>query len=713
MGATMPSSRLLAGIALVVLALSLAAGASAATKPDLGRTLRAGGLVLVVRHAHTDQSKQDQDPIVLSKCSTQRNLSAQGRADARAIGRSVRRLNLRIGKVLSSAYCRTLETARLAFGRPTISPALLNTIASAHDARWRRQIQAACRLMGSKPAKGSLTVLVTHGILVTEATGQSLEEGEAMVLRPLGKSRFRVVGRVMPREWAALRVGPAARRPAVREYRVSAGSHPHDVAPAADGTVWYTAQSAGALGRLDPKTGKTTHVPLGDGSAPHGVIVGPDGAAWVTDGGINAIVRVDHETLDVKRFPLPASSGYANLNTATFDRSGVLWFTGQSGIYGRLDPKAGEVRVFQAPGGSGPYGIATTPQGDVWYASLAGSHIAQIDVDSGKATVVRPPTPGQGARRIWSDSRGRLWVSEWNAGKLGRYDPAKKRWREWRLPGAAQPYAVYVDDEDVVWLSDFGRSAIVRFTPKNGRFTRFPLRTSANVRQLLGRPGELWGAESGTDRLVVIRQDGSAGLRAHRPDRDDEPDEDDGGEHAARFHEPLVPLSHRKAGEDQGNDEPQRAEVADDVADPDPGRVVLGVAELLAVDPLGADPEHDVGRQPHDEQRAERHALQELGLRGARRGELGHRGDRDRAEEHRRPRDVQEQREVPAVGSDRGEHARHAPGFQIMSSRMRITSTHALTWSQNARVAPMLAASSGLRGEPDETSCAAVSAVAR
>jgi virginiamycin B lyase len=215
-------------------------------------------------------------------------------------------------------------------------------------------------------------------------------------------------------------------------------------------------------------------------------------------------VRVDPETLEVKRYLLPASSGYTNLNTATFDRRGRLWFTGQSGIYGRLDPRTGALRVFRAPGGAGPYGIATTPGGQVWYASLAGSHIARIDVASGKATPVQPPTQGQGARRIWSDSHGRLWVSEWNAGKLARYDPATRRWREWRLPGRAQPYAVYVDDRDIVWLTDFGSSAIVRFDPAARRFTRIRLRPEANVRQLLGRPGELWGAESGADRLVSV-----------------------------------------------------------------------------------------------------------------------------------------------------------------------------------------------------------------
>jgi virginiamycin B lyase len=301
-----------------------------------------------------------------------------------------------------------------------------------------------------------------------------------------------------------LRSLSAAQALRVAEYMVPAGSGPHDVAPARDGTVWYTAQASGKLGRLNPATRKVTEVALGDGSAPHGVIIGPDGAAWVTDGGLNAIVRVDPGTLAVKRYALPASSGYANLNTATFDRRGRLWFTGQSGIYGRLDPRSGMLRVFRAPGGRGPYGIATTPGGCVWYASLAGSHIARINLDTGKATVVRPPTRGQGARRIWSDSRGRLWVSEWNAGRVARYDPKTRRWREWRLPGAAQPYAVYVDDLDIVWLTDFGTGAIVRFDPRTQRFTRFRLRPNANVRQLLGRPGVVWGAESGADRLVSI-----------------------------------------------------------------------------------------------------------------------------------------------------------------------------------------------------------------
>src|SRR5712692_7690665 len=112
----------------------------------------------------------------------------------------------------------------------------------------------------------------------------------------------------------SLSVRPAqGATPTFQEYPVPSGSNPHDVAPAPDGTVWYTAQATGELGRLDPASGATHHVRLGQGSAPHGVIVGPDGAAWVTDGGLNAIVRVDSTTEAVDVFPLPGAN--ANLNT--------------------------------------------------------------------------------------------------------------------------------------------------------------------------------------------------------------------------------------------------------------------------------------------------------------------------------------------------------------------------------------------------------------
>ena len=282
----------------------------------------------------------------------------------------------------------------------------------------------------------------------------------------------------------------------------------HDVAPAPDGGVWYSAQRSGHLGWFDPKSGRSDLVALGSGSSPHGVIQGPDKAAWLTDSGLNAMVRVSWPDRVVRVYALPAGTPYANLNTAAFDADGDCWFTGQSGYVGRVAVKTGVVTVQESPRGRGPYGICTTPAGEVWWCSLAGSYIARIDRRTGASTVVEPPTRGQGARRVWSDSRGRIWVAEWLSGQLSVHDPAGGRWQQWRVPGDnPKPYAVYVDERDQVWLSDFGANVVWRFDPRSERFAErigFP-REATNMRQILGRPGEVWLPESGTEHITVIR----------------------------------------------------------------------------------------------------------------------------------------------------------------------------------------------------------------
>jgi virginiamycin B lyase len=188
-------------------------------------------------------------------------------------------------------------------------------------------------------------------------------------------------------------------------FPVQAGEHPHDVAPAPDGTVWYTGQRTGVLGRLDPKTGSIERIPLGKGSAPHGVIVGPDGAAWLTDSGQNAIVRVDPKTKEVNTWPLPASRAGANLNTAAFDGKGRIWFTGQTGIYGRLDPTTGKMDVWDAPKGVGPYGITARLQATFITYRLPAAFSASRTWRPA-TTVIEPKTENAGTRRVWSDSRG-------------------------------------------------------------------------------------------------------------------------------------------------------------------------------------------------------------------------------------------------------------------------------------------------------------------
>ena len=296
----------------------------------------------------------------------------------------------------------------------------------------------------------------------------------------------------------------------IRTYNVRPGSGSRDVACNADGTVWFCGQRDGTLNLLDPRDGGLKVVTLGPGAAPHGVVVGPDGAAWVTEGGQNSIARVDAKDHRVQLWKLNGGPSYANLNTLVFDKQGTLWFTGQGGVIGRFEPSAEKMQVWDAPRGNGPYGIALTPQGTVWYVSLAGNYLAEIDRATGAPRIVEPPTPQQGARRVWSDSQGRLWISEWNSGNVSMHDPSNGdgdgSWKKWKLPGERpRCYSVYVDDRDAVWLTDFAANAIVRFDPKTETFLSFPSdKSGANVRQMAGRPGEAWGGESGTNRMVVI-----------------------------------------------------------------------------------------------------------------------------------------------------------------------------------------------------------------
>jgi virginiamycin B lyase len=310
----------------------------------------------------------------------------------------------------------------------------------------------------------------------------------------------------MPACSQAQPAAPATAGYETRVFQLPSGARPHDAAPGRPGEIWYTAQRQGALGIIDIASGRFRQVPLGPDSAPHGVVLGPDGMAWITDGGQNAIVRYNPATEALDVWKLPADSGYTNLNTGAFDRTGAHWFTGQNGIYGRADA-SGKVEVWKDPEGRGPYGIDDTPDGEIWYVSLAGSHLARVNRADGTVTTIEPPHEGAGLRRVWADSKGDLWITGWNSGKLYRYRPAAGEWTSFDLPGdKPQAYAVYVDERDDVWVTDFASNNTLVFDIASEKFvaTIPGSGPNAQVRQILGRGNEIYLPESGTDRLMLV-----------------------------------------------------------------------------------------------------------------------------------------------------------------------------------------------------------------
>ena len=255
------------------------------------------------------------------------------------------------------------------------------------------------------------------------------------------------------------------------------------------------------------------------------MIIGADGAAWLTEGGNDAIARVDLKTHEVKLFPLPKEFANANLNTPVMDKSGIVWFTGQAGVHGRLDPKVGKVEAWRSPR-RGTYGITVTPGNEIWYAALAGDHIGHVNRNTGEVEIVEPPRKGMGPRRIWSDSKGMLWASFWNGGGVGRYDPAKKSWTHYPMPQSKSgTYSVYVDDKDRVWATDWLANAIQRFDPGDGKVRDVPerqarLATSARCSAVRARPGAASPAPTGWWWCATDRQrSGRMSILVELPER--------------------------------------------------------------------------------------------------------------------------------------------------------------------------------------------------
>lgn len=200
-----------AGRTAVVLALAGVLGGCSGLEPPapqgalsgapLVQALREGGHVLYLRHTKTDPSQDDEtDP--LGDCTRQRLLTDEGRADARALGEALRRLEVPVGEVVASPFCRARETAELAFGRVRTDDGLVSP--GPEGPARERTADRLRELVSTPPEHGSNTVLVGHLPNLRLVSRATAEEGGTVVLRPDDDGRFRVVAQVPPQGWQRL-----------------------------------------------------------------------------------------------------------------------------------------------------------------------------------------------------------------------------------------------------------------------------------------------------------------------------------------------------------------------------------------------------------------------------------------------------------------------------------------------------------------------------
>jgi len=188
-------------MARLLLALALWIAFPCQAEIDL-KSLRAGGYILYLRHASTDFSQNDAAMRSYEDCASQRNLTDKGRDEARAIGEQVKRLGIPIGTVLASPFCRTVETARLAFGKAQAMNEVRGGPARPDDpARYA----ALRKLLSTHVPKGENLVISSHANPFYALAGPPyLAEGEMAVIRPNDES-FTVVAKIRLEDWAALK----------------------------------------------------------------------------------------------------------------------------------------------------------------------------------------------------------------------------------------------------------------------------------------------------------------------------------------------------------------------------------------------------------------------------------------------------------------------------------------------------------------------------
>ena len=175
--------------------LLLSTPATAVDSEALWALLQSGGQVVIMRHAATEPGVRDPPGFRLDDCRTQRNLSAAGREEARRIGAAMQARGVPIGQVLSSRWCRCLETARLAFG--TVEPWLPLDSFFPDRSREAEQIPLVRQRASERPTTGNL-ILVTHQVNIAALTGIAPAAAEMIILTPQGDSTFRLAGRLPP-----------------------------------------------------------------------------------------------------------------------------------------------------------------------------------------------------------------------------------------------------------------------------------------------------------------------------------------------------------------------------------------------------------------------------------------------------------------------------------------------------------------------------------
>ena len=203
--------RISLGLALTLLATSAAlatsdkAFAEKTATPELIEQLQAGGYVLYLRHGKTDSSIPDEVPVVIDDCDSQRPLTREGREQMAFIGKALQALQLPLDPIISSPFCRALDSSVAAFGEGSYTVEELLMYTAALTTEEKKPILETTRELISQPqANGSSRVLVAHGPNLAELMNYFPPEGSLVIFKPLGQGEFQYLASILPNQWSQL-----------------------------------------------------------------------------------------------------------------------------------------------------------------------------------------------------------------------------------------------------------------------------------------------------------------------------------------------------------------------------------------------------------------------------------------------------------------------------------------------------------------------------
>ena len=198
---TLAALGLLFGLATI---LSAPVPTSAADDKEIANALRAGGLIIVLRHGSTFRDQADTDPLHYDNIAAQRNLNDPGKATARAFGEAFHQIGVPVGEVYTSQFNRAYETAVLAGFKDIVKSVDITEGGLVVSPNENDRRKAAFRkLLAVAPKPGTDTVIITHKPNIIDALGKDwfdVKEGEASIFKPEGDS-YKLVTRVQMDEW--------------------------------------------------------------------------------------------------------------------------------------------------------------------------------------------------------------------------------------------------------------------------------------------------------------------------------------------------------------------------------------------------------------------------------------------------------------------------------------------------------------------------------